>query len=406
MSIYAMNWALRQRLDSPPAQILLYVIADSADVTGKTTHCDPDYMADRARMSRPTLFRRLGELEELGLLQRFKSYSEHGAQVYEIRLNFDCLIDLPIRGRRTDDDGDDAKTHSQTGETVAVDDRAKSQGETLVCDAKVSPVRQAEYHSGDSQEDPPISKDSPQAPQAGGVVPETVSDEVKKRFDYFLTGCLGYRTQSPDRPLAMFRLLTEAEQIACAAASPLHATECTRNKKKSLDAWKLIRERYWLRYPEARLPDRSAAPARRWVGGTELSALLVARRIASRAGDLRLIDDAERGRGFWSPRAAEPDLEAMARFAGEDPETWRQVELGSAQFAAWRDRLQLWLGGEIEAERIWLEPFDPDVHGRSASDPAFKLRRSINALRVPAPWPPHRDGTWPDDNSEGARHDD
>jgi hypothetical protein len=92
----------------------------------------------------------------------------------------------------------------------------------------------------------------------------------------------------------------------------------------------------------------------------------------------------------------------MAAFVGAKREAWLIVEEGSEQFAAWRNRLRLWLGCEIKAERVWLEPFDPNVHGQSATHPNFKLRKSKSGFRVPAPWPPRRDGSWSDDGGEAA----
>ena len=45
-------------------------------------------------------------------------------------------------------------------------------------------------------------------------------------------------------------------------ASLLHAEECTKAKRRSKDAHKLIAERFWERYPNARLPEKPSAPAR------------------------------------------------------------------------------------------------------------------------------------------------
>jgi hypothetical protein len=80
---------------------------------------------------------------------------------------------------------------------------------------------------------------------------------------------------------------------------------------------------------------------------------------------------------------------------------WPVVDLGTPEFAAWRDRLQLWLGAEPRPEKIWLEDHNPAVHGLPWNHPGFKLRKSKEGLRVPAPWPPRRDGTW-----LAASHDD
>src|SRR5882724_1704501 len=164
MSIATMNWALSQELESCQQQALLYVIADSADPNGITRHCDADYMASKARLSRATMFRRLSELEDLGLLSRRKYYTETGVPRYEISLNLGARVCLPIRSRRSADD--DRGTDGE--------ETPKSQAETLVGPeshgpetSKVSPVRQAQSHSCDYIS-PPLSKSLPPSPPPGG----------------------------------------------------------------------------------------------------------------------------------------------------------------------------------------------------------------------------------------------
>ena len=62
---------------------------------------------------------------------------------------------------------------------------------------------------------------------------------------------------------------------------------------------------------------------------------------------------------------------------------------GTPQFTRWRDRLREWVGNP-QPQKIWLEPFDPDVHGRKGSDPAFKARKFVLGFRVPTEWPPRK----------------
>lgn len=162
-----MNWALRQRLASTQQQCLLYVVADSADPNGLTRHCDPIYMEVHARMpSRASLFRRLKELEELGLLRRSKFYSERGAPIYEIQLDLTVFVDVPVKRRKAGDADDD----DSSNDTERYDEAPKSQAETLVSETKVSPSAAPESHSCDSIS-PPLSKDSP-LPPSGGVLDE------------------------------------------------------------------------------------------------------------------------------------------------------------------------------------------------------------------------------------------
>jgi hypothetical protein len=155
VSIAAMNWALRQRLANPHQQILLYVIADSADPNGLTRHCDPSYMEEHARMTRATMFRRLKELEDLGLLRRSKFYNERGAPIYEVQLVLSALVDVPIKRRGVESEEDESS-------------EPESQPETLVEHTKVSPSAAPESHSCDCIS-PPLSEDSP-LPPSGGVI--------------------------------------------------------------------------------------------------------------------------------------------------------------------------------------------------------------------------------------------
>jgi hypothetical protein len=93
------------------------------------------------------------------------------------------------------------------------------------------------------------------------------------------------------------------------------------------------------------------------------------------------------------------DLEALARFVSQKPATWQVLEPGSSQYAAWRDRLQAWLGVYVKPGRVWLEPFDEEAHTHGKS--GYRPRKSTIGIYVPAPWPPRRDGSWSTEG-EGA----
>jgi hypothetical protein len=197
-----------------------------------------------------------------------------------------------------------------------------------------------------------------------------------------------------DLGLTEFRLLSPDKQKLCRAAIPDYTAKIAKLgwKPRAFHLW--VRAAGFDEFPNARLPEeRPPAPTRRLVQGDELAGFTVAVRIAERR-DPVLVSDRDRGKGVWRTAPPQPDLLALASFAGGDRELWPIVEEGSGQFAAWRDRLKLWLGVEPEAERIWLEPLDPDVHGLSPMHPKFKVRKSMNGFRVPRSWPPRRDGTW------------
>jgi hypothetical protein len=146
-------------------------------------------------------------------------------------------------------------------------------------------------------------------------------------------------------------------------------------------------------FPNAKLEeDKPPPPARRFVQGDELAGYTVAMRIAEQREPV-LVEDRSLGRGIWTLRPPQTDLAALAKFVSEKPASWQVLEPGSARFAAWRDRLQTWLGGvSVKPGRVWLEPLDPTVHTHGS--PGFRPRKSTIGIYVPAPWPPRRDGSW------------
>ena len=165
-------------------------------------------------------------------------------------------------------------------------------------------------------------------------------------------------TSAPLRPSSVSE--SRCEQRLARAASPLHAEECTKAKRKSLDAHKLIAEQFWIKYPHARLPDaaREQQPQMRLMAGDELAGLRVAVRIAEQR-------ELVVGGGIRSRKLeVQHDLAALARWADDSRrEGWHIVEIRSSQFAAWRERLRFWCGGiEPKTERIWMEPYDPAIH--------------------------------------------
>jgi len=396
MSIATMNWALRQRLASPQQQILLYVIADSADPNGVTRHCDPDYLVKHSRLSRASVFRRLNDLRTEGLIETFNKHGDRGDRIYEIRLQLERFVDVPSRRHADDDD------HSEDHESQ-VETQPQSQAETQA-ESKVSPVRPGESHCCDYIS-PTLSEESPPTPSSEGVSDQKSEQASEpEHFEPFFTQCLGWRTMSRELALQAFGFLTPDEQGRARAAAPLHADECTKFKRRSKDAHKLIRERFWERYPNAKLPDKPREPV--WISEAEIAALAVVYRILD-VSPPRLVDDPVRGRGLWRSMPIEPDLAAMGRLIDVDIREWPMISADSKEFNAWRHRLHDWTGLWAEPRKRWLEPFDPLVHGLSPSHPDFKMRRAEHGLPVPVPWPPRKDGTLsPDTPSPTMTPDD
>lgn len=368
MSIAAMNWALRQRLESHQQQIILYVIADSADPDGVTRHCDPDYIAEHARMTRATMFRRLAEMETLGVLVRNKYYSERGRPIYEIRLNMAELFDVPIRGRR--DVGDDE------ADQAAVDG-PESQGATLVDNApagtKVAPVRHPQSHSCDSIS-PPVSKNLPPNPPPGGVRSKSEMELAEKRLALWerLRGAYP-DIATMDQQLARDALDAMSIDDAEWAVSvvPAYKADIAKARKPPKNAHLWLRKQMFRNYPRGELRAVAAEPEGVWVAenSDEDRAIRFLRRLARLPPPFVGVRR-DGARGYQHHRMVSADMLAMLQHERDVDLRWVAIERGTAQFAAWQERVATWVGRGV-----------PVDHGATS-------------IRMPAPWPPRRDGSW------------
>lgn len=397
MSIEALNWARKIFVGDPYGKSVLRAIADYADENG---YAFPSLsrLADDCDLSVDSVRRRIKLLEEIGIIVTFRCWmDEHGkrnsdGRGRETSRDIRLPLDL-VRTRETaDPDGVDA---AEEGVPLANSHPPLASGEGGQQLGRPSSRARGGVALGPPPNELPSNKeDTPKSPQGGVEAENEISEEVKRRFDYFLINCLGYRTQDAGRPLAMFTVLSEAEQIACAAASPLHAAELTKAKKKSLDAWKLIRERFWIRYPEARLPERAHDPV--WVDeGPDIDAL----RVLARIGDLtapRLVHDEVKGPGLMRRLPVLDDLRALAHFAGDDLLDWFIAEPDTREYNAWRHRVHDWTGAWIEARIVMRR----GTHVLNLPSGPTEAQNRQRGIPVPCRWPPKKDGTiYPDDES-------
>jgi hypothetical protein len=400
MSIEALNWARKIYVGDSLAKSLLRAIADYADEHG---HAWPSHsrLAADCEMSESTVKRRIAQLEEIGLVVTFRCWiddlgrrnrEQRGRETSrDIVLALGTMRDPPAATSETTDGGPDEGGGS---------DSTPSSGVEGVPAAPHGVQRDPPGGSHVTTPNEPSlnQKDSPQTPQVGGGCLE---GEARKLFEYFLHNCLGWRTQAnQERIVAMFAALSEADQIACAAASPVHAAECTKLKKKSQDAWKLIRDSYWTRYPEARMPERKPDPV--WISDPgDLAALRLLAVITDRPPP-RTIDDPERGTGFWRAMPVTPDLLALASGDAVDVLDWFVAEPETREFNAWRHRLHDWTGQ-------WVEPRLVMRRGTHTiqlpGQQPFEAQNRTQGIPVPWPFPPRKDGTirGDEDSNESSR---
>ncbi len=372
MSIRAMNWAMQQvRTDGPSAQILLYVIADVANENGVSIHGDPDYLAERTRQSRATVFRRLNELEKAGALTRFTRHTNDGKRLYEVRLHLDRSINyISVDDATEDGDGAQAVDAESQIETVA-----ESQIETA---PRISPVRLAESHSCDPQENPSKSpKDSPLPPSGGNVCylsPES-EEQLKEFAATYPAPITDY--QRTRATWAAMNPTERTESITGAKGYRAYIEDLKRKGKERAvkDAHRWLRDKAWLGYLIAGKSaevkaERFQAPE----NSDEWKAWDVFYRICGERGIPTFLTFAINGQRIatvpqqWPPVGREYDPNSQAG--------WVRVFAGSGSYAAWKRRLE-----ELPNIRIWTRV--ADVEGKPT-----------RYLNVPSEWPPNR-GTGP-----------
>lgn len=381
MSIVAMNWALRQRLASPLQQILLYVIADSADPEGVTRYCDPAYMEQHARLTRSTMFRMLGELQAQGLLERRKFYTERGDVRYEIVLNLEALVDTPIRRRKRPEDTGNSGEDEDGTQGEEMNEVPESHGETMVSIDQSPAGAQAKSQSCDYHIDDPSlpKKDSPPYPPPGGSSSKMELEAKVKRDALWERFKAGYPSIARmDQGLARDALDERALDDAEWAVSVLPALRKELEGPKApppRNAHLWLRKEMFKNFVRGR-PDAAPPPEAVWIaeGSDQDRALRFVRGLTGALAPFVVVRDGKRG--YPSAAALGLDLLAMLAYAAESPSTWREVSQGSPEWTAWQHAFRAWTGRSAT--------------GRLGTD---------NAIRVPGPFPPSKGGTvydWPE----------
>lgn len=404
-------WARHLRLGNAYAKSVLlalthYVNDAGVCIAGLST------LADDTDLSVDTVRKRLKFLEEIGVIARFPRWIDdrgransdgRGKQTTdEIRLMIDADPEV-IEARARGDVGDveDVVTVAPDGGGATTVSPSCQQGLNHGAESVRGGlgVGQGSLCGNPLDSFEPEPEDSPPTPPPGGVCEEIFEEgkqakepeDEPEHFAAFFEACPGWRTQERARACRMFAALAPDERIKARAAAPLYAKECDRARKKARDAWKLIREQFWINFPDARIAEKP--PPRVWIDAVDASGLVVALEIARGAppGNMFVRDGCVLG--LWRRAPIQSDLAALGMFASSPRENWIDVFVGSSEFAAWRERLQAWTGDRVEGRRIHVEPHDSTVHDLPPTHPGFRLRKSAKGLRVPCRWPPRRDGT-------------
>lgn len=404
----AHSWARNLKLGNIHAKLILSMVTLYVDVEGVCFVSIPS-LAEDCEMSPDTVRKRLAWLEQIGAISRTGQWIDEngnrnslgkGKRTTDlIRLLYEA--DTAIIEARAVGDFDDDTAAEATAFSPSCQQGLNSEPETV----SPRPGLGQPSHCSKGLISEPEPKSSPLPPSRGRESSEV--DRVESEPEHFAPAWAawrGHEVMRRDLALHEFRRLAASDQRLCRAAifpyqTALEKSQRTKHRE-NFHLW--IRRRGFDEFPTAKIVELQAPPVRRWLCGDELVGMEVAGVMADRRG--RFPIDPERGAGFWTQMAHRADLVALAAFQGQRASEWIEVEQGSAQFAAWSGWLQQVFGGdEVKGQRVWTEPHDPLRHDIPAISPNFAFRKWKQVLRVPAPWPPRRDGTWTAD--EGTQSD-
>lgn len=389
MSIAAVKWAMDQRTDGPSAQSVLFVVADRSNEHGVCRHADPDTIAELTRQSRATVFRRLEELERVGLLVRFTRHLDDGRREYEVRLSTKEFINYKVDKHRniilyahSDDKCESAPlkilpcegaSSPEVDAESQIETHPESQDET----GQVSPVRLGESHSCDSQKSPsknPSSKkeDSPPTPPTGGD--QAMRDDLEKTIGPFASG-YPIPISNLERTLAIWSSMSEAERSDATLGAKgysdfLRSEEKRGHKRTAKDAHRWLAGRQWLGYLTA--GKQAEAKALRFdarEGSEQFSAWMIFYGCCGSSGIPTFLMTGSEGARVANVPCEWPPV---GRGLNPDRAKWKPVLEGTGELAAWLRRLRELEGVNIAVRNISISGKD------------------VRGLIVPCQWPPSK----------------
>lgn len=347
-----MHWAMKQATGDPRAQCLLYVVADTADENG-IAWPSADWMAQKSQQSRATVYRRLAQMQELGILVMFPRWIDENGKIWnaaasgrrrtspEIRLQLGVVIaaKAPVDDEESTPETDAPLSPAETGVVAGSD--------TLT-----ATVRRGSSHCGDDNHHSTQEKIPPNPPSGG----HQIDEGTEQRFQQFKSG---YPDGIVDLDAARreFCALEPADQVACVAAEAVYADRCRRRREKSMKAHLFVRKRAWIGLLGT--VDPKATGPTEWPPSSPAARALVTLGRVARYRPFRLSSGNISFNGEVTPR-----LLAMANAPPESE--WGIHQRGSKHFAAWRDLINTVFAG--------------------CALPA------LTQIEAPWPWPPRKDG--------------
>jgi hypothetical protein len=374
-------WARNLKLRNLQASILLRSLSLYVDGDGVAFAAIPTLAEDCDGLSIDTVRRRLVWLEQVGAIARQPQWlDENGVRngqgrgkrtTDEIRLLFDAdpeAIEARAQGRAplVGDDENSAKTTVISPSSVLGLNPTVSPAPALG-QPSVSPSSTCDQLTSEPEPEP--EPESPKAPD-GGEGERSAGDEGEPDgFAAAWSAWPGRELQGHRRDLALdeFRALSPEKRAHCAAAVPLYAaalSKAGRTKPPNFHLW--IRNRGFEEFPYRAegAPTLLAGP---FDENSEAGRAIIALYAVARTRPF-----ISNGRVVY-PGGVSAQILAFAAVA--DKTSWRWVT-DRQQIAAWRAFLI--------------------AHVRGGRPDLLEKRGDETGFFAPGPWPPRKDGGWPD----------
>lgn len=372
-------WARNLKLRNLQASILLRSLSLYVDGDGVAFAAIPTLAEDCDGLSIDTVRRRLVWLEQVGAIARQPQWlDENGVRngqgrgkrtTDEIRLLFDAdqeMIEARAQGRAPYVDADE-----NSAKTTAI-----SPSSQLGLNPNVSPAPALGQHSVSPSStcdhlisEPEPEPESPKAPEGGEGEAGAVEESEPDGFAAAWSAWPGREVQGHRRDLAAveFRLLSPEKRAHCCAAVPLFAAALSRagrTKPPNFHLW--IRNRGFEEFPY-RADGTPALVAGPLDENSEAGRAIIALYAVARTRPF-----VSNGKVIY-PGGVSPQILAFAAVA--DKAAWRWIT-DRQQIAAWTAFLA--------------------AHVRGGRPALLEKRGEETGFYAPGPWPPRKDGGWPE----------
>lgn len=425
MSWEATQWANRQRMKDAQTQIVLLVLANCADPEGLAfgwrkgqKHWD-QYLVDHCRLSRATIFRKVADMKELGLVDPQIILHDTGQKQYVVQLDlqrFAHWIEEGDAGRYVigaaervpGEPGEEAVSAAIDQEIMACENESQAETEKLARGVFRHPVEsQAETHGivpgqVESQaetdrvslvrlQETPLSesnkKDSPPTPSRvpAAAKPPPIGFGAFKA-EYPQSEAIPMRVW--ERAADEYAKLSEVDRVKAADAVSRYRVVLHNFNRKPINPDKWMREREFERYSAASAASLgnarvfAAEGTEKWEAWSNV--------LCIRYGDFSRIPKTYQGRGPHGERGIVMPMDwPLGGEAWRVPlDQWVFVEQYTPNFNRFNERVAEILGRGltlIRASASFVKPHHRRI-GRGAGG-ALSASDCFGSL-VPGEWPP------------------